>query len=704
MLPGYSVWIEIQANKATISDARKFRTAMQHCAEAGVDAVLLSVRDTSGYVLYPSTLAPSYSEYDPTFAPGVDYLRQCLEICRQEGIALYAAMDVFVGGNRNDPRPEMPALRHPDWQAQVYGLDAAGKPCVCPVLQAGSLQTVSSIDDFGELFLDPMNPEVQQYLLDIAGEVLSRYPVQGLVLDRARYVGLCSDFGPLTRQAVEQLAGTAAGWPASVYRIQAGKAEPGPLFDAFRISRVRAIRGFMERMQSCVHRFPERVLLDYIGSWYPLYDQVGANWASPRYLPQEYGLARPEQYQQAGYAPLVDNLLSGCYYPEITEREARDKPAYWYSVEGAARLARQVVMGDTPVTAGLFLDQYRDAPARIAQAIQMCFVQTGRCMLFDLSYLEGDGWWRYAQRSTALQPLTGAELPALHTLLQKALPQSYDLGRERLERAAFHDHAILQTATLCLKRWDGSLLGAVVSKRFEPGASPYGGAGCISVLVVDPAFQKQGWGSCLYRAAEQAMGKLGIRKIFLGQDVCNLFSGVPEPLPEKHAFFKHRGYEMCVDEHYDLEADVTQDPLIDAFDVSGFTSYTAEPLQRGQEASLLAFLQAEFPGRWLEEMQSFLGSGGNPGEIMLLCPKNGAVCGFCKISVNPQGRSGLGPIGISAGVRGRRLGEFLLRQSLLQLRALGAHIVCIDWTILKEYYGKFGFLPVRRYRGGVKTC
>ena len=161
---------------------------------------------------------------------------------------------------------------------------------------------------------------------------------------------------------------------------------------------------------------------------------------------------------------------------------------------------------------------------------------------------------------------------------------------------------------------------------------------------------------------------------------------------------------MCIDEHYDLEADVTQDPLIDAFDVSGFTSYTAEPLQRGQEAALFAFLQAEFPGRWLEEMQSFLGSGGNPGEIMLLRPKNGAVCGFCKISVNPQGRSGLGPIGISAGVRGRRLGEFLLRQSLLQLRALGAHIVCIDWTILKEYYGKFGFLPVRRYRGGVKTC
>ena len=102
--------------------------------------------------------------------------------------------------------------------------------------------------------------------------------------------------------------------------------------------------------------------------------------------------------------------------------------------------------------------------------------------------------------------------------------------------------------------------------------------------------------------------------------------GVPEPLPEKHAFFEHRGYEMCIDEHYDLEADVTQDPLIDAFDVSGFTSYTAEPLQRGQEASLFAFLQAEFPGRWLEEMQSFLGSGGKSRRNHAAVPEKTVPC------------------------------------------------------------------------------
>lgn len=704
MLPVYSVWIEIQANKATIADADRFRAAMRRCARAGMDAVLLSVRDTSGFALYPSALAPHYSQYDPVFAPGVDYLRQCAEICRQEGLALFAALDGFVGGNRNHPMPQMPALQHPDWQARVYGLDERGEPCVHPVMEAGGLQTVSSIDDFGELFLDPMHPQVQQYLLDLAAELLERYPVAGLVLDRVRYVGLCSDFGPRSRAAVAQRAGSAEDWPRSVYRIENGKALPGPLFDAFRTSRAACIHDFMERMSALVHRFPGRLLLDYTGSWYPLYDQVGANWASARHVPAEYGLADPAEYQAAGYAHLVDNLLSGCYYPEITLQEAADKPAFWYSVEGAARLARQVVMGDAPVTASLFLDQYCPQPERIARAVATCFAWTGRCMLFDLSYLEQDGWWPHARRSAALQPLTEAELPELHGLLRRALPAAYDWGRQRLEQAAVRDPALLAEGTLCLKAADGRLMGAVAAKRFAPGEPPYGGAGCISLLAVDPEWQGRGWGSCLLQAAEQALRDSGAERIFLGQDVCNLFSGVPEPTAEKLAFFARQGYELCADEHYDLEADVTDDPLIDAFDDSGFAPFRVEPLRPGQEPQLLDFLAAEFPGRWLEETRAFLGAGGDPARILVLRAGDGAVCGFCRISLQPDGRSGLGPIGIAAGVRGRRLGEFLLQRSLLQLRALGARRVCIDWTILKQYYGKFGFLPERTYRGGVKTC
>ena len=232
-----------------------------------------------------------------------------------------------------------------------------------------------------------------------------------------------------------------------------------------------------------------------------------------RHVPEEYGLASIEKYQHAGYAHLVDNLLSGCYYPEITEQEAAHRPAFWYSVEGAARLAKQVILEDAPVTASLFLDQYRSQPRRIEQAIQMCFAQTGRCMLFDLSYLEQDGWWPHAQRSAALCPLTEEELPELHRLLQRTLPAQYDWGKARLEQVAVRDPALLPEGTLCLKTGDGRLLGAVVSKQFAPGEPPYGGAGCVSMLLVDPEIQNRGWGSCLLKAAEQDVYKRQLQRI-----------------------------------------------------------------------------------------------------------------------------------------------------------------------------------------------
>lgn len=36
MIPTYSVWIEIQANKETIADPERFAAAMSRCARAGM--------------------------------------------------------------------------------------------------------------------------------------------------------------------------------------------------------------------------------------------------------------------------------------------------------------------------------------------------------------------------------------------------------------------------------------------------------------------------------------------------------------------------------------------------------------------------------------------------------------------------------------------------------------------------------------------
>ena len=57
----------------------------------------------------------------------------------------------------------------------------------------------------------------------------------------------------------------------------------------------------------------------------------------------------------------------------------------------------------------------------------------------------------------------------------------------------------------------------------------------------------------------------------------------------------------------------------------------------------------------------------------------------------------LGPIGVSASVRGKGYGGALLDAALCQLRDCGVRGCVIDWTELIDFYAKFSFTPYREY-------
>ena len=48
----YEMWVEIQANKEIITDQGRFDAAMKQCSEEGITGIILSVKDTSGFVLW----------------------------------------------------------------------------------------------------------------------------------------------------------------------------------------------------------------------------------------------------------------------------------------------------------------------------------------------------------------------------------------------------------------------------------------------------------------------------------------------------------------------------------------------------------------------------------------------------------------------------------------------------------------------------
>ena len=183
----YEVWIEIQANKKLISDSVKFREAMEKCKKAGMTGIILSVKDTSGFVLYKSSLADHYSEFDGEFAADIDYAAECFKIIRELGMKCYAAFDVFAEGNKKNRHSLMKGFRE-GWQCEVYGLDEGGNAVIQKSTEEKALKTVGSIDDFGEIFVNPGNKEVCSYELSLLKEFAENYKPDGIVLDKAAHM------------------------------------------------------------------------------------------------------------------------------------------------------------------------------------------------------------------------------------------------------------------------------------------------------------------------------------------------------------------------------------------------------------------------------------------------------------------------------------------------------------------------------------
>lgn len=400
----YYVWVEIEANKKRILDSALFERVLKKCVQAGIGTIILSVKDTTGFCLYHSAFVPHYSKFDPDFKD-TDYLQAYLTLAHRYGVKLCAGIDVFSEGRVQQRNSLSPGFSHPSWQTQIYGLDERGKTKIQRVADEDSIQTTGSIDDFHEVFVNPVLEEVQDYEISIIQELLENYAVDGIVLDRARFVGLSSDFSDATRIKFEEFAGKkVVNWPEDIFRyvsLESGlQVEYGPDFGKWITFRAQIIKTFIDKVRNVVDCAKHKVkFIDYTGSWYPLYYLVGANWASKRYITDDYSGVNGMDYAKTAYAEDLDTLLSGFYYEDITRQDAKKsgQPAYWYSVEGSGDLVEQVVGNAVPYVGSLFLKQYENNGEKFHHAVEMCFRKSSGCMLFDLCYLDGYDWWKYAR-------------------------------------------------------------------------------------------------------------------------------------------------------------------------------------------------------------------------------------------------------------------------------------------------------------------
>ncbi len=151
--------------------------------EAGINTVFLETF-FHGYTIYPSQVMDQYHlpRQNPKFATtSGNFLKLWVKEAHQRDMKIHVWFQSFYAGNRKAYKdktlpPEGPILhQYPQWaNVQYSALSRNGKP------------TPSSLES-GGYFLDPANPAVQKFLLNLTDEIVTRYDVDGFQLDYIRY-------------------------------------------------------------------------------------------------------------------------------------------------------------------------------------------------------------------------------------------------------------------------------------------------------------------------------------------------------------------------------------------------------------------------------------------------------------------------------------------------------------------------------------
>ena len=393
------LWFDATANFDRFCHKDSIDYYLRKSKEVGITDVVVDVKPITGEVLYPSKIAPvmtSWGESKTKKDLSWDMLSYFIEQGHKLGLKIHASTNVFVAGHNFFDRGVVyddPSKFH--WRTTSY-------------LPEG-MKSITEQKNKYSAMINPVLKEVREYELSILKELVSMYPkLDGVILDRVRFDNLNADFSEHSKKQFEAYLGKPiANFPADIYSFEGKVRKDGPLFKEWLTWRAKIIHDFIYEARTALKSInPKLVFGDYTGSWYPLYYDVGVNFASKDYDPsKEFDWASAD-YKNYGYAEALDLFTTGNYYFEVEKSEILKKSEEtalesglkvaqeeWYTVEGSAELVNRVTMGKTPVYAGLYVEQYKGHPEQFIKALQMCREKSEGSMIFDIVHIINYGWW-----------------------------------------------------------------------------------------------------------------------------------------------------------------------------------------------------------------------------------------------------------------------------------------------------------------------
>lgn len=393
------MWVEQFPNVKTLLTEADVEAVILESKKNGITSFGLDVKGPEGYVSYRKndlSNSPYYSEIQAekkrTNPEVYDLLETFISIAHKHGMKVYASFNIFTEGNVG--LNESPLLDiHPEWEEVVQRPEDRGallpnsKTIAAKEAREGKRVILS--------FVNPSNPEVQDFQLARIEEVLKNYNVDGVVLDRCRYDNIYADFSDLSKKQFESYLAEKGkklnAFPQDAFVINTeGQRVDGQYFNEWITFRSSVIKKFADRARSLVDSYKSKKgedikLMAYVGSWYESYWQNGVNWASESFL-YNPSLKFPEdqiytdEYRKTSYLHNLDLLMIGTYYK--TEQE----------INKYITLGNILTDGKLPLVAGVSLPDLKEGER--PEVFAACLKNSSGIMFFDLCYID---WVSFAK-------------------------------------------------------------------------------------------------------------------------------------------------------------------------------------------------------------------------------------------------------------------------------------------------------------------
>ncbi|MBO9633113.1 MAG: family 10 glycosylhydrolase [Chitinophagaceae bacterium] len=400
------VWIDAAANFPDYANNKtRIGQDVKKIKDAGLTAIVLDVRPTMGDVLFQTSQVDQVHKLDYWGDAGYgfyertetwDYLQAFIDACRTEGLKIYAAINTFVAGNKysyglgqqgllfrdNTKKDWASTMNHSFGLINVLDLDATTDPN----------------NDYGTKFLNPHNDAVQQFLLNMIGD-LAKYNVDGIILDRARFNNFQTDFSPQAKSKFEAYIGeTVANFPNDV--VVPGTSYyplPGTMpkyFKQWMAFRAKTIHDFMEKARTKVKSVNSKMEFGvYVGGWYSTYYDVGVNWASPDYnTAQFYPSWANSDYRNYGYGDLMDITMIGAYAPTTSIYGSTEWTVEGFCKRAKTMIGNNIVIGGPDVGNGSGWTG-GGKPNEVSQTVDAAMGACDGYFIFDLIHIKKYNYW-----------------------------------------------------------------------------------------------------------------------------------------------------------------------------------------------------------------------------------------------------------------------------------------------------------------------